>query len=66
MTITLNGRSRDLADGTTIAALILAETGALRGSAAVVGGEIVPRSAWESTVVLAGQDVEIVTATQGG
>jgi sulfur carrier protein len=64
--ITLNGAKADIADGTTIADLITDITGATRGSAAVVDGEVVPRSVWPMTELREGQQVELITAVQGG
>ncbi|TXI84183.1 MAG: sulfur carrier protein ThiS, partial [Cupriavidus sp.] len=57
MTIILNGENRDLPAGTTVAALIemLNLSGRL---AAERNGEIVPRSAHASTVLVAGDRVE--------
>jgi sulfur carrier protein len=66
MIITLNGAKADIADGTTIADLITDITGAHRGSAAVVDGEVVPRSSWPLTPLREGQQVELITAVQGG
>ncbi len=66
MTIQLNGKNREVADGLTLGALILDETGSGRGSAAVLDGAVVPRSEWDDTVLVAGADVEIITAVQGG
>jgi sulfur carrier protein len=66
MTILLNGKSREVADGLTLGALILDETGSARGSAAVLDGAVVPRSVWDDTVLVAGADIEIITAVQGG
>lgn len=66
MNIQLNGKSHEIEPGTTIGDLIVAVTGSGRGSAAVVEGEIVPRSVWDETAVEPGQSVEIVTAVQGG
>ena len=66
MTIELNGQRREIRDGTTVGALILAETGSARGSAAVVDGEVVPRSAWDELALHDGQVVELITAVQGG
>jgi sulfur carrier protein len=66
MRITLNGAAHDVADGTTVEALLVATTGSTRGSAVVVDGEVVPRSAWSEQRVQAGQAVELITAVQGG
>jgi sulfur carrier protein len=37
-----------------------------RGIAVAVNGEVVPRSAWATTTVAAGDQVEVLTAAQGG
>lgn len=66
MRIELNGHPHDADAGTTVAALIMSVTGTARGSAAVVDGEVVPRSAWASFALRDGQSVELITAVQGG
>ncbi|MDT4925022.1 MAG: sulfur carrier protein [Pseudonocardiales bacterium] len=66
MRIELNGRVHELADGTTVAGLITSVTGSARGSAAVIDGEVVPRSAWSEVALREGQSVELITAVQGG
>ena len=66
MTIELNGRPHELPDGATVADLIESVTGSARGSAAVVDGEVVPRSSWSETALRDGQSVELITAVQGG
>lgn len=66
MNIRLNGAAREVADGISVGALLLTETGSARGSAVVLDGEVVPRSSWDTVTVQAGQSVEIVTAVQGG
>jgi len=64
--IELNGRPHELADGTTVADLIATLAGSGRGSAAVVDGDVVPRSTWPTYALRAGQVVELITAVQGG
>jgi sulfur carrier protein len=64
--IELNGAPVEVADGTTLVELIEQRTGTTRGSAVVVDGAIVPRSAWSSYEVAAGQHIELITAVQGG
>jgi sulfur carrier protein len=64
--ITLNGAKCELADGTTLETLLTGLTGGVRGSAAVVDGEVVPRATWGQFPILEGQSVELVTAVQGG
>ena len=66
MTITVNGEARELAGGLTLPQLIESVAGTLRGTAAVVDGEVVPRSEWPAYRLRDGQHVELVTAVQGG
>ena len=66
MNIELNGHAHELPDGTTVADLIASIAGSGRGSAAVVDGEVVPRSTWRDLALRDGQAVELITAVQGG
>ncbi|MDQ4026379.1 MAG: sulfur carrier protein ThiS [Actinomycetota bacterium] len=67
-TATVNGEARSVEEGTTVADLVasLGHDPAGRGVAAAVNGEVTPRSAWRSTVVRAGDRVEILAAIGGG
>ena len=67
MTIELNGQRVELSAPATVAAVV-ERTGAgeRRGVAVAVDGEVVPRSAWDSTELSDGQRVEVVGAIQGG
>ena len=74
----LNGAVRPFTPGTTVASLVEAVTGRaiLATGQAADGGrlgvavarnaDIVPRSQWSSTHVSAHDELEIVTAVQGG
>ncbi|MCQ9165364.1 MULTISPECIES: sulfur carrier protein ThiS [unclassified Arthrobacter] len=76
--IQLNGAAAPLAAGTTVADLVAAVTGRAilptgqpadggrLGVAVARNADIVPRSQWSATAVVADDDVEIVTAVQGG
>jgi sulfur carrier protein len=66
MVITLNGAKCAISDGTTLEDLLTNLSTGIRGSAAVVDGEVVPRATWGQFPVLEGQVVELVTAVQGG
>ena len=66
MNVTVNGRPRDVATGTTLQVLVSGETGGGRGGAAALDGDVVPRSLWPDTALRDGSVVEIVTAVQGG
>ncbi len=68
MTIEVNGKPADVADGTTIATLLesLDVAPQARGVAVAVEAEVVPRGAWAGHVLHSGARVEVVTAVQGG
>lgn len=66
VTLTVNGQTRRVAVGTTIAALVHELSGSSRGVAVAIDREVVPRSNWEEVVVREGTSVEVVTATSGG
>jgi sulfur carrier protein len=64
--VDVNGTSRELGDGATIAQLIEALAGSTRGRAVVVDGDVVPRSQWPDYPLREGQAVELITAVPGG
>lgn len=64
--VEVNGDARELAAGTTVAAL-LEQLGAARpGVAVAVDGHVVARSGWAGAALADGARVEILTAVQGG
>lgn len=66
MRATVNGTEWELADGTTVAD-VLARLGApANGIAVARRGEVVPRVSWSDTVLTDGDDIEVLTAVQGG
>ena len=68
MTIELNGEQVELEDSATVASAVdlSGASDQRRGVAVAVDGEVVPRSAWDSTELSDGQRVEVVGAIQGG
>lgn len=66
MTITVNGQHRDIAEGTTLADFLEMELRSIRGTAAAIDGEIVPRAQWPQFQLASGHQLEVVTAVQGG
>jgi sulfur carrier protein len=66
MRVFVNGESRQLPDGSTVAEVLAAVSAVARGVAVAVNGEVVRRADWAETVVAAGASVEILTAVQGG
>ena len=66
VTITVNGETRDLPPGGTLADVVSQLTASPKGVAAAVNGEVVPRRAWSATALAERDKVEVVTAVQGG
>ncbi|MFJ6079530.1 sulfur carrier protein ThiS [Pseudarthrobacter sp. NPDC092419] len=78
MNIILNGSLRAVPDGASIAALVShitgrplaadgqAADGRKLGVAVAQNAQVVPRSQWSATALAEGDDVELVTAVQGG
>lgn len=78
MNITLNGKPRAVGAKATVTTLVSQVTGrelASNGQAAdsqrlgmaiARNSELVPRSQWHSTALAEGDDIELVTAIQGG
>ena len=64
--VTLNGEARELLDGTTVAQAVAELTALGTGIAAAVNGDVIPRGSWAATLLRAGDQVEVVTAVQGG
>jgi sulfur carrier protein len=66
LTVTVNGREREVPADTTVAGL-LAQLGlGPDGVAVAVGGQVVPRSAHPERVLVAGDRVEVLRAVGGG
>jgi sulfur carrier protein len=78
MNITLNGTPHPAPDGASITQLVSQITGRLLGAdgqatdgqklgvAVARNAQVVPRSQWFATALADGDDVELVTAVQGG
>lgn len=78
MNIRLNGTDHTLDDGASVTTLISqitgrnlapsgqAADGRKLGVAVARNSEVVPRSQWHATALAEGDDVELVTAVQGG
>jgi sulfur carrier protein len=64
--IMINGQPRQVADEASLARAVSLVTAAATGVAAAVNGEVVRKAVWESTRLAAGDQVEVVTAVQGG
>lgn len=67
MRVAVNGEERELAEA-ALAALLrgLGVERARPGVAVAVNGEVVARAAWDTVVLRDGDQVEVLTAVQGG
>jgi sulfur carrier protein len=66
MTVTVNGEAREVPLGTTVEQLIRQVTKQETGIAAALNGEVVPRRVWPATPLADRDQVDVVTAVQGG
>ncbi|GII53860.1 thiamine biosynthesis protein ThiS [Planotetraspora thailandica] len=66
MKITINGGAVELPAGTSVGEAVRTLTSLTSGVAVAVNGEVVSRSAWESTPLADSDLVEVLTAVQGG
>jgi sulfur carrier protein len=64
--VTVNGERRGIPAQTTVGELVAMVTELATGVAAAVNGEIVPRRSWPGMSLRDGDQVEVVTAVQGG
>ena len=64
--VKLNGEPCELPDGATMAEAVARLTAAATGVAAAVNGDVVPRGSWAVMLLRDGDQVEVVTAVQGG
>jgi sulfur carrier protein len=66
MKVFINGTAHELAPDTSVADAVRLVTTSASGIAAAVNGEVVRQACWDSTRVAAGDQVEVLTAAQGG
>jgi len=66
MDVTVNGAPSEVDDGTTVAQLVASRAEEHRRVAVAVNGDVVPRSAWGTTGLQAGDAVEVLVAVAGG
>jgi sulfur carrier protein len=66
--VVINGQRQEVGNGLTVEALVssIPDAPQGRGVAVAVDGEVVPRGAWEQTLLRDDARVEIVAAVQGG
>lgn len=66
MKVVVNGNPQALPDGATVADVVQVVTPVARGVAVAVNGEVVPRAGWPGAALREGDQIEVLTAAQGG
>ncbi len=66
MQIIINGKSRELGEGTTLAMLVATLADDMRAIAVELNREIVPKSTYAQTVLKEGDKLEVVQFVGGG
>ena len=66
MEVMINGASRDVPEGTSLERAVSLISTASAGLAAAVNGEVVRRAAWAQHQLAPGDEIEVLTAVQGG
>ena len=66
MDIVINGTAHQVAEDLSLDRAVSLISTAAGGIAAAVNGELVRRAAWPATRLAAGDEVEVLTAVQGG
>jgi sulfur carrier protein len=66
MDVVINGTPHRASAGLSLAEAVALLTDAQTGVAAAVNGDVVRRVAWATTPLSDGDEVEVVTAVQGG
>ncbi len=66
MEIVINGTPHQVADEASLDRAVALISVAASGIAVAVNGEVVRRASWPSTRLTAGDQIEVLTAVQGG
>lgn len=66
MDIVINGQRKNVPDGISVDRAVSLVSGAPSGIAVAVNGEVVRKASWASTILAPGDEVEVLTAVQGG
>jgi sulfur carrier protein len=66
MRAVVNGQEWELPAGATVQDVLRRLGAPATGIAVARGGEVVPRVSWSDTAVVDGDEIEVLTAVQGG
>lgn len=62
----VNGEPRELPEGSTVEEVVTLVSPGRAGIAVARNGAVIPRSAWARECVSEGDEIEVLTAAQGG
>lgn len=66
MKVIINGSTHELAADASVGDAVRLVTTSARGIAAAVNGEVLRMACWDTTPAADGDQVEVITAAQGG
>jgi sulfur carrier protein len=66
MWIVVNGEQREVGDAASLDGVVAAIATSATGIAVAVNGEVVRRASWPAMTLAPGDEVEVLTAVQGG
>ena len=66
MRIVINGEQREVAEAASVEQVVATISVSAHGIAVAVNGEVVRRASWPAVTLAAGDEVEVLTAVQGG
>ncbi|MGH8890342.1 MAG: sulfur carrier protein ThiS [Acidothermaceae bacterium] len=66
MKLVVNGEHREFADLARLSDIVAELTDAAQGIAVAVNATVVPRGSWTTTGLADGDEIEVLTAVQGG
>jgi sulfur carrier protein len=66
MQVVINGRQRVVEQGLRLDQAVALLTGTTAGVAVAVNGDVIRRAEWQKTELADGDQVEVLTAVQGG
>jgi len=66
MEVLINGTAHQVAEDMSLERAVALISDAASGIAAAVNGDLVRRASWPSVTLAAGDEVEVLTAVQGG
>ena len=66
MKVIINGTARELTAGAGVADAVRLVTTSASGIAVAVNGDVIRRASWDTVPLADGDEVEVITAAQGG